>query len=305
MCRAYRRKRCRLAAGTLQAMPTESRPLETGTDELLAELDSGVAVITLNRPESRNALSDRLSPALRQLLPKLATDPDVRSVLITGAGTAFCAGGDVKGMGASGGGNRPATSAARPSQPRTVEDAIEDLRVRQVTLTGALYELPMPTLAALPGAAAGAGLSIALACDLRIAAESAFITTGFANIGLAGDYGASFFLTQLVGTAKARELFYGAARVDAHTCQQLGIVNRVVPDVELRETAFEWARELAAGPTVAFRHMKANLDRALRSDLNTCLAHEAEGTVATARTEDHREAVRAFIEKRRPTFKGN
>lgn len=286
-------------------MSTGSRTLETGTGELLAELDSGVAVITLNRPKSRNALSDRLSPALRELLPKLAADPAVRCVLITGAGTAFCAGGDVKGMGGKGSGDRaagPDTPAPVPS--RSVEEAIEDLRVRQVALTGALYDLPKPTLAALPGAAAGAGLSIALACDLRIAAESAFITTGFANIGLAGDYGASFFLTQLVGTAKARELFFSAERVDAHTCKQLGIVNRVVPDAELRDAAMAWARELAAGPTVAFRYMKANLDRALRMDLHTCLAHEAEGIVATARTEDHREAVQAFIEKRRPNFNG-
>jgi len=278
-------------------MSIESRPLETGTDELLAEFDGGVAIVTLNRPKSRNALSDKLSPALRELLPKLAADPEVRSVLITGAGTAFCAGGDVKGMGGKG------PSGPRPS--RSVDDAIEDLRVRQVALTGALYDLPKPTLAALPGAAAGAGLSIALACDLRIAAESAFITTGFANIGLAGDYGASFFLTQLVGTAKARELFFSAERVDAQTCLKLGIVNRVVPDAELRETALAWAHELASGPTVAFRYMKENLDRALRTDLHTCLAYEAEGIVATARTEDHREAVRAFIEKRRPSFKGS
>ncbi len=281
-------------------MSTESRPLDTGTDELLAELDRGVAVITLNRPESRNALSDRLSPALRELLPKLGEDPDVRSVLITGAGKAFCAGGDIKGMGGQGGPSRAGVQSA----PRTAEAAVEDLRERQVALTGALYDLPKPTLAALPGAAAGAGLSIALACDLRIAAESAFVTTGFANIGLAGDYGASFFLTQLVGTAKARELFFGSERIDARTCENLGIVNRVVPDELLRESALAWARELAAGPTVAYRYMKANLDRALRTDLHTCLAHEAEGIVATARTDDHREAVRAFIEKRRPNFKG-
>jgi len=269
--------------------------IDTGTDELLAELDAGVAIVTLNRPESRNALSDRLSPALRRLLPRLGDDPEVRCVLLTGAGSAFCAGGDVKGMG-----NRSGASAA----PRSRDEAIEDLRVRQVALTGALYALEKPTLAALPGPAAGAGLSIALACDLRIAAESAFITTGFANIGLAGDYGASFFLTQLVGTARARELFYGAARVDARTCERWGIVNRVVADDELREAAIGWARELAAGPTLAYRYMKANLDRALREDLRSCLAHEAEGIVETARTDDHREAVAAFVEKRRPQFKG-
>jgi enoyl-CoA hydratase/carnithine racemase len=269
--------------------------LDTGTDELLADLDSGVLTITLNRPQARNALSDQLSPAFRQLLAKIRDDADVRCVLVTGAGSAFCAGGDVKGMGAGASGSRA---------PRSRDEAIEDLTVRQRTLTGALYALPQPTLAALPGPAAGAGLSIALACDLRIASQSAFVTTGFANIGLSGDYGASFFLTQLVGTAKARELFFGSTRVDAATCERLGIVNRVVPDEKLRSEALAWARELAAGPTVAYRHMKANLDRALRADLDTCLAHEAEGLIATATTEDHREAVQAFVKKRKPDFKG-
>jgi len=271
-----------------------SKPVETGTDELLAEIDSSVAVITLNRPHARNSLSDNLSPALRRLLPKLADDSNVRCLMITGAGTAFCAGGDVKGMGAG----------ARSDVPRSKEEIIEDLRVRQVTLTGALYSFPKPTLAALPGPAAGAGLSIALACDLRIAAESAFVTTGFGNIGLSGDYGASFFLTQLVGTARARELFFSSERVGAERCLDLGIVNRVVPDDQLRSSALEWARELAAGPTVAYGLMKQNLDRALRTDLETCLAHEAAGLVASAGTADHKEAVRSFVEKRKPTFRG-
>ena len=271
--------------------------VETGTDELIAEIDSHVAIVTLNRPHARNALSDELSPALRRLLPRLAEDDDVRSLLITGAGTAFCAGGDVKGMATARGGE---SQEVRP----TPEEVVEDLRVRQMTLTGALYDFPKPTLAALPGPAAGAGLSIALACDLRIAAKSAFITTAFANIGLSGDYGASFFLTQLVGTARARELFYGAERIDAERCEKLGIVNRVVPDERLRAEAFSWARELASGPTVAYRIMKQNLDRALRADLSTCLAGEAAGLVASASTEDHREAVRAFVEKRKPRFNG-
>jgi enoyl-CoA hydratase/carnithine racemase len=273
------------------------QPLETGTDELLAEINSQVAIVTLNRPQARNALSNDLSPALRQLIPRLADDDKVRSLLITGAGGAFCAGGDVKGMGAA---NGDKTREA----PRSREDVVEDLRVRQLTLTGALYHFPKPTLAALPGPAAGAGLSIALACDLRIAAKSAFVTTAFANIGLSGDYGASFFLTQLVGTARAREMFFGAERIDAERCKELGIVNRVVPDEQLRPEALAWARELASGPTVAFRLMKENLDRALREDLSTCLAGEAVGLVDSASTADHREAVRAFVEKRKPEFNG-
>jgi enoyl-CoA hydratase/carnithine racemase len=268
--------------------------LETGTEELIATIEDGVAVLTLNRPNSRNALSDTLSPALRRIFAALPGMPEARCVVVTGAGTAFCAGGDIKGMG----------GAARTDAPRTPEEAVADLTERQRTLTGALYALPQPTVAALPGPAAGAGLSIALACDLRIAAESAFITTGFRNVGLSGDYGASFFLTQLVGTAKARELFYTAARVDAATCLELGIVNRVVPDADLAAETAALARELAEGPTAAFRAMKENLDRALREDLSACLAGEAVGTVASARTTDHGEAVRAFVEKRRPTFTG-
>lgn len=269
--------------------------LETGTDELLATLDAGVVVLTLNRPEARNALSDTLSPALRRMFSRLRDDPAARCVVITGAGTAFCAGGDVKGMARS----RPADEVSRRR-----EDVVAELTERQRALTGALYALPQPTIAALPGPAAGAGLALALACDLRIAARSAFVTTGFANVGLSGDYGVSFFLPQLVGLAKAREFFLIAERVDAEECERLGIVNRVVPGESLMDEAIALARQLAAGPTVAYRYMKENLDRACRVDLSTCLAHEAAATVTTAQTEDHREAVRAFVEKRRPEFRG-
>lgn len=269
--------------------------LETGTDELLARLEDGVAWLTLNRPESRNALSDTLSPALRETFARLREMPEARCVVLTGAGTAFCAGGDVKGMGG------PPRSQ---EQKRSRGEIVAELTERQRRLTGALAALPQPTIAALPGPAAGAGFSIALACDLRIAAESAFVTTGFANVGLAGDYGSSFFLPRLIGAARARELFFTAERVDAATCLSLGIVNRVVPDDRLMEETRTLALRLAQGPSEAYRLMKQNLDRAFRDDLDTCLAHEAEATVASAGTEDHREAVRAFIEKRAPHFQG-
>jgi 2-(1,2-epoxy-1,2-dihydrophenyl)acetyl-CoA isomerase len=229
------------------------------------------------------------------MIKQTAEDPEVRCVVITGAGTTFCAGGDVKGMG-----NR---DPDRP-RPKGPEAAIADLTERQKTLTGALYAMPKPTLASLPGAAAGAGLSIALACDLRIAAESAFITTGFARIGLSGDYGASFFLTQMIGTARARELFYTSARVPARQCEEWGLINRVVPDDELSAATRALARQLAAGPSRAFAQMKENLDHALRADLPSCLEQEARGLVKTAQTSDHREAVSAFVEKRDPRFEG-
>jgi 2-(1,2-epoxy-1,2-dihydrophenyl)acetyl-CoA isomerase len=269
--------------------------LETRTSQLLCEIDDGVATITLNRPEQRNALSNELTPALRQTLLTVEADPAVRCVVITGAGRAFCSGGDVSGMGGSGG-----TAAPPPS----LEDSVRRLQHGQETLTLRLFDLAKPTIAALPGPAAGAGLSIALACDLRIAAASAFLTTAFANIGLSGDYGGSWFMTQLVGVARAKELYFTGRRVPAAEALALGLVNEVVADASLAERTRALARSIAAGPPIAIRYMKQNLNRAVGADLRTCLAEEAERMVRCTRTEDHREAVQAFMAKRKPVFSG-
>ena len=267
--------------------------IDTGTTELLCEVRDGVAVITLNRPEARNALSDKLTPALRTQIRERGEDPEVGALLITGAGTAFCSGGDVKGMGGRG-----------PRGQMSYEERLADLRWRQANLTGALVALRKPTIAALPGAAAGAGLAIALACDIRIAATSAFASTGYARIGLSGDYGIAWLLTRTVGPARARELMFTSDRVDSERAERIGLFNRVVPDDKLRDTAFEFARTLAQGPRVALRNMKDNLDDALHIDYPTALHREAERLVQASRTEDHKEAVKAFVEKRKPVFKG-
>jgi enoyl-CoA hydratase/carnithine racemase len=267
--------------------------IDTGTTELLCEIREHVAVITLNRPEARNALSDRLTPALRRMIRQCGDDPNVGALLITGAGTAFCAGGDVKGMGGN------ATKAEV-----TFEQRVADLRVKQRTLTGALVDLRKPTVAALPGPAAGAGLALALACDIRIAAESAIMATGYARIGLTGDYGIAWLLTRLAGTSRARELMFLSERIDARRCEALGLVNRVVPDAELREAAFALAKSLAEGPSLAFAGMKDNLDRAITSEFLDSMDQEADNMVRSARTADHKEAVRAFIDKRKPAFAG-
>jgi len=186
----------------------------------------------------------------------------------------------------------------------TVEEKIAQLKERQRTLTGVLHHCPKPTIAALPGPAAGAGLAIALACDIRIASESAFISTGYARVGLSGDYGIAWLLTNLVGTAKARELMYTAERVDSARCEQMGLVNRVVPDGDLRTEAWALAAKLAKGPSMALREMKANLNDALELDFLTALDGEAERLVPLGRTDDHKEAVAAFKEKREPKFTG-
>jgi enoyl-CoA hydratase/carnithine racemase len=268
--------------------------VDTGTSELLCEIRDRVALITLNRPEARNALSDRLTPALRRMIKQCGDDPKVGALLITGAGTAFCAGGDVKGMGSN------STKAEI-----ALEERIADLQMKQRTLTGALVAVRKPTIAALPGAAAGAGLALALACDLRIAAESAIMASGYARIGLTGDYGIAWLLTRLAGTSRARELMFLSERIDARRCEALGLVNRVVPDADLRETAFALAKSLAEGPSIALAFMKDNLDRAVTSDFLDSMDQEAEKMVRAARTTDHKEAVRAFIDKRKPAFSGH
>jgi enoyl-CoA hydratase/carnithine racemase len=172
------------------------------------------------------------------------------------------------------------------------------------TLPAALHRLEKPVVAALGGAAAGAGFALALACDLRIAAESAFVTTAYARLGLSGDYGSSWFLTRLVGTARARELFFTGDRVSARECERIGLVNRVVPDADLEKESLALAKRIAAGPPIALRYMKDNLNRALREELQACLDVEAERMVASAQTEDYLEAVAAFQAGRAPEFKG-
>ncbi|MBR0953539.1 enoyl-CoA hydratase-related protein [Bradyrhizobium canariense] len=273
-------------------MTDESISVDTGTDELLCVIRDRVAVITLNRPEARNSLSDHLTPALRRMIKQSGDDPDVGALLITGAGSAFCSGGDVKGMGGS---------SAAPAM--SLSDKVARLKERQRTLTGVLVSARKPTIAALPGPAAGAGLAIALACDIRIAAESTIMTTGYARIALTGDYGISWLLTRLAGTARARELMFLSERIDARRCEALGLVNRVVPDVDLQREAFGIARTLAHGPASAFASIKDNLDLAFSADFLTSLDHEAEKMVLAASTAQHTEAVRAFIEKRAPNFR--
>jgi 2-(1,2-epoxy-1,2-dihydrophenyl)acetyl-CoA isomerase len=275
------------------------RALETGTNDLIATIEDGVAALTMNRPERRNALSGAMLSALGSTLAQCELDGDVACVVITGAGGAFCAGGDVKGM---------AEGSANVSTSRAgdgIDARIHSQRVSQRAVSGKLYKMPKPTLAVLPGAAAGAGLSIALACDLRLASENAVMTTAFARVGFSGDYGGTYFLSQLVGSAKARELYYLSDRVDMKDALRLGLVNWVVPADQLEARAREIAGRLANGPRVAYRYMKENLNRAVTgADVDDCLDLEATHHVHTGLKEDHREAAKAFVEKREPAFKG-
>jgi enoyl-CoA hydratase/carnithine racemase len=267
--------------------------VDTGTEQLRCEVIDRVAIITLNRPEARNALSQELTAALRRQIRERGDDPAVGALLVTGAGAAFCSGGDVKGMG-----GRASATGETPDQ------RFQAMRARHHEIAGALHALRKPTLAALPGPAAGAGLAIALACDLRIAARSAFVSTGYARIGLSGDYGIAWMLTRAVGPGRARELMLLGERVDMTRAEALGLVNRVVADDALRDEALALATRLANGPAVALRYMKDNLDEALSVDHATAIDREAERLLRATGSADHREAVAAFVEKREPTFKG-
>lgn len=272
--------------------------IDTGTDELLCRIEQRVGVITLNKPHKKNALGDILTPALRRTVVILEEDDRVGCVMITGAGDAFCSGGDVGGMG--GGGRK---SDASDQQPRkTRKEAIAELTHKQVTLTLRIHELAKVTIAALPGAAAGAGLSIALACDLRVASDNAFVTTAFRNIGLSGDYGASWFLPRLIGLAKAKELFYCADRVGAEEALRLGLFNQVFPQDSFREDAFAYAADIANGPTNALARMKINLNRGVNQSLRDSLVLEAEHLVASMGEAEAAEAIAAFMAKRKPSF---
>ncbi|MBI1187653.1 MAG: enoyl-CoA hydratase [Alphaproteobacteria bacterium] len=267
--------------------------IDTGAQELIADLSDGVLTLTMNRPEARNALNGAMLEALGVQITQAELDPNVKCVVLTGAGGAFCAGGDVKGM-ASGGG----------ASDLGIDAAIHRQRQSQRNTSGRLFAMPKPTIAALPGAAAGAGLGLALACDLRIMAETAIMTTAFARVGFSGDYGGTYFLTQLVGAAKARELYFLSERVSAAEAQALGLTNWVCAPSALATKTQEIARRLAAGPTIAFRYMKENLNRAMAGDLHDCLDLEVTHHVHCGQTADHREAAKAFVEKREPVFVG-
>ena len=268
-------------------------------EHLIEAFEDGVATLTMNRPEARNALTGEMQAGLSEALPRLAADPKVRAVVVTGAGSAFCAGGDVKGF------------AERTSRPVANDGANEfDLEQRAYGLRASmevcrwLHEMPKPTLAVIPGPAAGAGLSIALACDLRIAAPDAKLTTAFAKVGLAGDYGGSYFLSHLVGGAKARELYFTADVITGEEAHRLGIVNRIAPREEIETAGRAWARELAALPTLAIGYMKRNLNTSETGTLSEVLDIEAFNMARTMMTADHRDASAAFVAKRKPVFQG-
>lgn len=269
--------------------------IDTGTPQLLAALSGGVLTLTLNRPEARNAMTLEMMEAMAGLLAWAETEPGVRCVVLTGAGKAFCAGGDIKAM-------------IDPTHPDNPGDRPDDHMLRQRLAqrgtAGKLFDMPKPTLAVINGPAAGAGLALAFACDLRIMSSASTLSTAFSRVGLPGDFGIAYFMTLLIGTARSRELMFLSDPVPAGRVVELGLANwHCAPDV-LAEQAATVAARLAAGPSIAYRYMKENLNRALTGDARECMDLEATHHVHCMATADHREAAAAFVDKREPVFAG-
>ncbi len=264
--------------------------MPTDTEHLRFELSDGVATLTLDRPEKLNALSDAMIDAAIVHLERCATDAEVGAVLVTGAGRAFCAGGDVSAMGAGGSG-------------RTFEEHVDRQRGGH-ELSRLLAEIPKVTIAAVNGAAVGAGLGIALSCDLVFASDRARFGTAFARVGFGGDFGTTWQLTRRVGPAKAKELFFLADIIPAEEAARLGIVNRIFPHDAFETEVRALARRIAHGPRVSYRYMKENVNLALTSDFRASLDRESVSHLRCGQTADHKEGVAAFLEKREPRFRG-
>src|SRR6201990_2751165 len=257
-------------------------------DMVLQSLDNGLLTITMNRPDPRNALHPEMTRGLVEAARGAAEDHEVRAVLFKGGGGTFCVGGDVKSM-------------AEGRAPLPFEAKLANLR-RGMEVSRILHQMPKPVVAQLDGAAARARLSIALSCDLRVASESCKITTALAKVGFSGDYGGTYFLTQLLGSAKARELYLLSPILTAQEAYNLGMVSKVVPDAEIDAAAHELAMSLAQGPTITLGYIKRNINNAERLPLETCFDGEAIHHSRAGETADHKEAAKAFVEKRKPVF---
>lgn len=278
--------------GAEPPQPTGAQPpAAEPTPPVLLERDGAVAIVTLARPEAMNALDLAVKNALRDALAELAEDPQVRAVVLTGSGRAFCVGQDLK----------EHVALIRDGQLDRITATVPE---HFVPIAATLAGMPKPVVAAVNGVAAGAGASMAFACDFRIVADTAGFNTAFAGIGLSADTGASWTLPRLVGWAKARELLMLPRTIPAAEAATLGLATEVVPAGTELPRARELAAALASGPTVAFGAIKRALAFSATNSLEDSLCFEAEMMALTFGSQDHHDAVEAFVAKRKPGFSG-
>ncbi|MCW2546927.1 MAG: crt 1 [Mycobacterium sp.] len=272
----------------------EITSVATGTDTVRSFVDGRVGVIELNRPERRNALHADMYDAIPRLIELFNADNGVAVIMTTAAGTAFCAGGDVQTGGARSRPVDPPTDTA-PVRPDVTAADVSNPLAHMARMVLMLQGSPKITMAALPGPAVGAGIGIALAADLRIAAESATLITGWGRLGFSGDFGGTWFLTRMLGPARALEALIGNETIDAVEAKALGMFNRVVPDEQLASAAMAWAQTIAEGPQSAYRFMKQNVRDAQRLSLTEALPLESDRMVRSGQTDDHRQAVKRWL----------
>lgn len=256
--------------------------------ELIFEKSEGVGIITLNRPDRMNALNREIILELTEALGQAADDAEIRVLLLTGAGKGFCAGGDLKGH-----------PSFETTDPLVREGYVKESH--KVTLL--LNQIPKPVIAAVNGVAAGAGMNIALACDIRLASETAIFTESFVKAGIMTDMGGSWFLPRIIGLGRAIEMILSAEKVDAAEAYRIGLVNKVFPAADFRLSALSYAKELAKGPRQAYKMIKWAVYCGMQLDLEDALKHEELGQALLLGTEDSGNAITAFIEKRTPVFK--
>ena len=262
---------------------------------LIYGVKDNIATLTLNRPERLNALGESLREDFYDAIQTATADDQVRVMVVTGAGRGFCSGGDVKAM------NERNRQQAGTSLSNTLEDKIAPLRDRIVL---ALRDTPKPVIAAVNGPAAGAGMNLALACDIRIASDKAVFGETFTKRGLHVDWGGTYFLPRLIGMERACEMIFTGDMIDAETALEYGIVSRVVSHDKLMDTVYELAAKIASGPPIAIRLAKRAMYKGLDSDLRAALEFETYAQNICSQTEDSREGISAFVEKRSPQFKG-
>lgn len=273
------------------------------TSPILSSLDDGILTLQLNNPEVRNALSQPMGAQLQRELRDAANDPGVRVVVLMGVGDAFCAGADVSKLGVLDPNDKVSNKWAGDPIMSGMEQRSLRIKGNGETAT-LLHTMGKPTIAMVRGPAAGAGLSMAIACDFRFVSETAFFTAAFSRIGASGDLGCAYYLQQLVGPTKAREILMLSDKISAVEAQRIGLASKIFPDADLLAETMAFARRLADGPPIALRYIKANLVAAEAFNMDAYLDQEARNMMRCFQTEDSKEAIQAFKEKRAPAFKG-
>ncbi len=257
--------------------------IDTGTEQLLANFNNGTITLTLNNPRYKNALSENLTPFLRRILKKINKDSKYKLLVLRGAGDSFCSGGNIKGM-------------KKKKVLLSFAKQVNSLTKKQKELTGVLYDLKIPTIAVITGPAAGAGFSLALACDIRIGNKNSFFTSNYSKIGLSGDYGISWFLTNLLGESKAKEIMMLNERIYAEDALKIGLLNFLFKS-KFEKNVSIICEKIISQSTLAIKKIKGNINASKKNNLEKILKMEAKNLLECSNSKEHKLAITNFLKK--------